>query len=259
MKKTLFLATLIMFSSIAVQAASVVITFGVNSLTQGTSSMDGTYLGEQGKVNQIKTGSSGSSYTSGALKNFDGSSTGITLVTGAGACGTQGVLTADNIQSSYNPDNSNKFFDTFGSDITTGNNGGCINKNNGSYTMQMRGLSAGSYMLTMLVGRGNAFGTTSSSYDLTGNIEGLSATLLDYSAGSNASVSGTTFSSEFGAGDWALVKYTFTVTEDNTTLSLVSNGSGNINALALDSIPEPATASLGLLGLAALAMRRRRA
>ena len=259
MKKTLFLAALITLSSIAVQAATVVITFGVNSLAQGTSSMDGTYLGEQGKVNLIKTGSSGGSYTSGALKNFDGSSTGITLVTGAGACGGQGVLTADNIQSSHNPDNSSKFFDTFGSDITTGNNGGCINKNSGSYTMQMRGLSAGIYTLTMLVGRGNSFGTASSTYDLTGNIEGLSATLLDYSAGSNASLSGTTLFSESGAGEWALVEYTFTVTEDNTTLSLTSNGTGNINALALSSIPEPATASLGLLGLAVLAMRRRRA
>lgn len=68
MKKTLFLAALITLSSIAVQAATVVITFGVNSLAQGTSSMDGTYLGEQGKVNLIKTGSSGGSYTSGALK-----------------------------------------------------------------------------------------------------------------------------------------------------------------------------------------------
>lgn len=260
MKKTLFLAALITLSSIAVQAATVVITFGVNSLTQGTSSMDGTYLGEQGKVNQIKTGSSGNSYTSGALKNFDGSSTGITLVTGASACGSGGILTADNIQNSHNLENSNKFFDTFGSDMTTGNNGGgCINKNPGPYTMQMRGLSAGSYTLTMLVGRGNPFGTTSSTYDLTGNIEGLSATLLDYSAGSNASISGTTLSSEFGAGEWALVKYTFTVTEDNTTLNLTSNGTGNINALALSSIPEPATASLGLLGLAVLAMRRRRA
>ncbi|WP_418167923.1 PEP-CTERM sorting domain-containing protein, partial [Akkermansia sp.] len=183
----------------------------------------------------------------------------ITLVTGAGACGGQGVLTADNIQSSHNPDNSSKFFDTFGSDITTGNNGGCINKNSGSYTMQMRGLSAGIYTLTMLVGRGNSFGTASSTYDLTGNIEGLSATLLDYSASSNASLSGTTLFSESGAGEWALVEYTFTVTKDNTTLSLTSNGTGNINALALSSIPEPATASLGLLGLAVLAMRRRRA
>ena len=260
MKKTLFLAALITLSSIAVQAATVVITFGVNSLAQGTSSMDGTYLGEQGKVNQIKTGSSGNSYTSGALKNFDGSSTGITLVTGASACGPNGILTADKIQNSYNPENSNKFFDVFGSDMTTGNSGGgCINKNPGPYTMQMRGLSAGSYTLTMLVGRGNPFGTASSTYDLTGNIEGLSATLLDYSAGSNASLSGTTLSSEFGEGEWALVEYTFTVTEDNTTLSLTSNGTGNINALALSSIPDPATASLGLLGLAVLAMRRRRA
>ncbi len=109
--------------------------------------------------------------------------------------------------------------------------------------MQMRGLSAGIYTLTMLVGRGNSFGTASSTYDLTGNIEGLSATLLDYSAGSNASLSGTTLFSESGAGEWALVEYTFTVTKDNTTLSLTSNGTGNINALALSSIPEPATAS----------------
>ena len=57
-----------------------------------------------------------------------------------------------------------------------------------------------------------------------------------------------------------LITYTFDVAEDGTQLNIKSQGgTGNINTLALASVPEPATASLGLLGLGALLMRRRRA
>lgn len=259
MKKTLFLTAFMLLSSIAIQAATVVVTFGVNSLPQGVSSINGTFLGETGRVNLVSPGDY--NYTAGGLVAFNGSSTGISLVTGAGACGSKGCFSTTNIKDSHdstvNPD---KFFNVFGSDMSTGNNGAALNIGSGSYTMQMQGLSAGAYTLTLLVGRANLHGTASSTYELSGvNIEGLSASLLDYSAGSSASLSGTTLSVDSGEGEWALVEYTFTVTTDDTTLNLKSNGTGNINALALSSVPEPATASLSLLGLAVLVMRRRRA
>lgn len=52
----------------------------------------------------------------------------------------------------------NKFYDVFGQDMTTGNPmGGAINpigSANGNFTMSLNNLSAGTYTLTMLVGRG---------------------------------------------------------------------------------------------------------
>ncbi len=56
----------------------------------------------------------------------------------------------------------NKFYDVFGQDMTTGNPmGGAINpigSANGNFTMSLNNLSAGTYTLTMLVGRGNNYG-----------------------------------------------------------------------------------------------------
>ncbi len=262
MKKTLLLTAFLVLSSITGYASTVVVTFGVNTLDRGMSTFTGTYLGESGSVNLIMTGNNGQSYTSSGLTAFDGDSTGITITTGAGACGGPGCLTTGNVKDSYDStQNPNKFFDIFGANMATGDNGGCINVGSGGYTMQLGGLSSGVYTLTMLVGRGNtSYGTASSTYTLDGTgITGLSANILDHSAGMSASLDGTDLTLGRGEGDWALVEYTFTVTADNTTLNLKSEGSGNIGALALASVPEPATASLGLLGLGVLLIRRRRA
>lgn len=46
---------------------------------------------------------------------------------------------------------------------------------------------------------------------------------------------------------------------DNTTLQAGASQEANLNAIAAAAVPEPATASLSLIGLAALMMRRRRA
>ena len=160
----------------------------------------------------------------------------------------------------------NKFYDVFGQDMTTGNPmGGAINpigSANGNFTMSLNNLSAGTYTLTMLVGRGNNYGagnTSSFSLDGTG-ISNISASLDDYSTGSGATLNGATVTGNTHTGDWMLITYTFDVAADGTRLDIQSQGgTGNINALALTSVPEPATASLGLLGLGALLMRRRRA
>lgn len=251
-------------ATVAAQASTVLISFGINS-GNGTAIVDGTYLGSSGqKVNKISTGGA-NSYTSGTLVTTGGDATGITLTTGGVCCGSGGVLTNATAKDSA-VGGSNKFYDIFDQDMSTGNPmGGVINTGdsaNGNFTMSLNNLSAGTYTLTMLVGRGNNYGTgNTSSFTIDGaGISNISAGLDDYSTGSGATLNGTTVTGNTHTGDWMVVTYTFDVAADGTQLNIQSRGgSGSINSLALTSVPEPATASLGLLGLGALLMRRRRA
>lgn len=263
MKKTLFILAAMTAAAVAAEASTVLISFGINS-GNGTAVVDGTYLGESGqKVNKISTGSS-SSYTSGTLVTSGGDATGITLTTGGVCCGSGGVLADTSAKDSALGLN-NKFYGIFGQDMSTGNPmGGVVNGNsaNGNFTMSLNNLSAGTYTLTMLVGRGNNYGTgNTSSFSIDGSgISNISASLDNYSTGSGATLNGATATGNTHTGDWMVVTYTFDVAADGTQLNIQSQGgSGSINSLALTSVPEPATASLGLLGLGALLMRRKRA
>lgn len=264
MKRTLFILATMLMTSVAAEASTVLISFGINS-GNGTAIVDGTYRGDAGqKVNKISTDSS-NSYTSGTLVTTGGTSTGITLTTGGVCCGSGGVLTDASAKGSALADHDNKFFDVFGSDMTTGNPmGGVVNGNsaNGNFTMSLNNLSAGTYTLTMLVGRGNNYGTgNTSSFSIDGaGISNISASLEDYSTGSGATVNGSTVTGNTHTGDWMVITYTFDVGADGSRLDIQSQGgSGSINSLDLTSVPEPAAASFGLLGLAALVIRRRRA
>ena len=264
MKKTLFILATMVAAAVAAEASTVLISFGINS-GNGTAVVDGTYLGEPGqKVNKISTGQS-NSYTSGTLVTTGGGSTGITLTTGGLCCVGPGAMT-DAAAKGSALGQDNKFYDVFGQDMTIGNPmGGAINpigSANGNFTMSLNNLSAGTYTLTMLVGRGNNYGAgNTSSFSLDGaGISNISASLDDYSTGSGATLNGATVTGNTHTGDWMLITYTFDVAADGTRLDIQSQGgTGNINALALTSVPEPATASLGLLGLGVLLMRRRRA
>lgn len=263
MKKTLFILATVIAATVAAEASTVLISFGVNS-GNGTATVEGTYLGESGQnVNKIST-TGGVSYTSGTLVTTGGDATGITLTTGGSCCGGPGVMT-DAVAKESALGQNNKFYGVFGQDMATGNPmGGVINGSsaNANFTMSMNNLSAGTYTLTMLVGRGNSYGTgNTSSFSIAGSgISNISASLDDYSVGSGATLNGATVTGNTYSGDWMLVTYTFDVDADGSRLNIQSRGgSGNINALALTSVPEPATASLGLLGLGALLMRRRRA
>ncbi|MEE0765038.1 PEP-CTERM sorting domain-containing protein [Akkermansia sp.] len=246
------------------EASTVLISFGINS-GNDTSVVNGTYRGETGqKVNKISTGSS-NSYTSGALSTTGGETTAITVTTGGVCCGSGGVLTDVTAKESALAGHDNKFYDVFGQDMSIGNPmGGVVNtagSANGNFTMSLNNLSAGTYTLTMLVGRGNGYGAgNTSSFSLSGDgIANISAILDDYSTGSGATLNGSTVTANTHTGDWVLMTYTFDVTADNTRLDILSEGgSGSINTLALTSVPEPATASLSLLGLSALLLRRRR-
>ena len=264
MKKTLFILATMVAAAVAAEASTLLISFGIKS-GKGTAGVDGTYLGEPGqKVNKISTGQS-NSYTSGTLVTTGGGSTGITLTTGGLCCGGPGAMT-DAAAKGSALGQDNKFYDVFGQDMTIGNPmGGAINpigSANGNFTMSLNNLSAGTYTLTMLVGRGNNYGAgNTSSFSLDGaGISNISASLDDYSTGSGATLNGATVTGNTHTGDWMLITYTFDVAADGTRLDIQSQGgTGNINALALTSVPEPATASLGLLGLGVLLMRRRRA
>ena len=251
-------------ATVAAEASTVLISFGINS-GNGTAIVEGTYRGEAGqKVNKVSTGSS-NSYTSGALATTGGETTAITVTTGGVCCGPNGALTDATAKVSALAGHDNKFYDVFGQDMSLGTPlGGVVNtagSANGNFTMSLNNLSAGTYTLTMLVGRGNDYGTgNTSSFSLSGDgIANISAILDDYSTGSGATLNGSTVTANTHTGDWVLMTYTFDVTADNTRLDILSQGgSGSINTLALTSVPEPATASLGLLGLSALLLRRRR-
>ena len=87
------------------------------------------------------------------------------------------------------------------------------------------------------------------------NTEGTVAPVLndDKTISATTERTGTT---DNQADNWALMEYTFTVGENGSFTVNATGGGGNIAAMML--IPEPATASLGLLGAFGLLLRRRR-
>lgn len=258
MKKTLFILAAMVAAAVAAEASTVLISFGINE-KDDVAVEDGTYLGKSGqKVNTIWiSGSSGANAAS--LVTTDNANSDITLTTNGGCCGGPGTMTDSSARASANG-TGDKFYGVFGQDMSLGNPmGGVLNSGN-DITMQMSGLSMGTYTLTILAGRGNSFNGGISTYSIGGDgIGNISASLDDYSLQSGASQTGTSIAANTDQGRWVLMTYTFEVTADDAILNINSRGGqGNINCLALTSVPEPATASLGLLGLGALLMRRRR-
>ncbi len=120
---------------------------------------------------------------------------------------------------------------------------------------------------------GTIFGQT---YSSGGNFEAIAVTMLMGNTGLNCYLtligedgviteySGTALTAQkFGTSNWTGLGYDVDVVKylafDNTYLSATDALAANRAALEAYMAPEPATASLTLLGLAALAMRRRRA
>lgn len=83
--------------------------------------------------------------------------------------------------------------------------------------------------------------------------EGTATTYGGQDSGLKASGFGALTSFTYGTD---YVKY---LVVDNTTLQAGASQEANLNAIAAAAVPEPATTSLSLIGLAALMMRRRRA
>ncbi|MCC8020801.1 MAG: PEP-CTERM sorting domain-containing protein [Akkermansia sp.] len=91
-------------------------------------------------------------------------------------------------------------------------------------------------------------------------LTGLTDYTISYAVGDGEGFSETASFSE-GAGSITLLKVTGTLTSDETvtaTTNVYKDGFGFV-ALSASAVPEPATATLGLLALGALALRRRRA
>lgn len=139
----------------------------------------------------------------------------------------------------------------------------------GGVSITFSGLKAGTYTLQVLGARGNAAYTGEVTYGISGegasvssasvlassNTEGVSAPVLH----DDMTVSATTHrtgNTDNQADNWALMEYTFTVGDNGTFTVNAAGGGGNIAAMML--VPEPATASLGMLGAFGLLLRRRR-
>ena len=271
MKKTLFIlaAALCGTASAALQKGDILaVTFtGTTTVTGNT--IDGTVLGQPGKVNGVQVGNGSASNdpgNAGNLLTLGGESAGIALtLSNAAGCGTGGMI---NTYKDAVTGNLSSVFDTT---VVSGNpNGGCINASGGAMTMTLTGLNVGeTYNFYVLVGRGNNWGsgadsTASITYTLGGGVTDVTSTLIGASDASS-SVSGNVLTSyEYNAGgnssasSWSLVEYTFTATTDEVNITTGSS-LGNINAFALQQVtPEPTTATLSLLALAGLCARRRR-
>lgn len=109
----------------------------------------------------------------------------------------------------------------------------------------------------------NTYESIAVTYQITSTGTWTYLTLVD-SEGTASTYSGTEGalkSSNFGA----LTSFTYGtdyvkyLVVDNTTLQAGASQEANLSAIAAAAVPEPATASLSLIGLAALMMRRRRA
>ncbi len=150
--------------------------------------------------------------------------------------------------------------------------GGVSKSGNGSNSASLFTLSgfqaSTTYTITLLCGRSNTYpsGDNTCGFSVSG-IEGLasltaSAVTTGYAGapviGENGSVTGI----GVNAKEMTEITWTFTTGEDTDglDLSLVGTGDYNVNMIEINSlnVPEPATASLSLLGLGLLVLRRKR-
>lgn len=245
-------------------AATYYVDFGNNSLTSaGLYLMNGAADANTPTTAQLITnlsiGSSGLSMSSSAVVN--GTGKGGTFVGGGGTNGVgSGMLSGARpdwfVSSGYETS-----CDKGWQDLASGGN-------NWDNTLTFSGLQASTtYTFTILSLRAND-GMTGTGQWSVGFSEGASGITGQSFSGKNwagSDLSGSfdsTVSVDSGAGKGGQLIYTFTtgdVAPDSFNLNL--SGNWNLNMIQIDAmqIPEPAVASLGLLGVALLGVRRRRA
>lgn len=242
-------------------AEPVLLVFGVNSGVN-TEYVTGKYLDETKTWNKLSTSKTdGYSYTD--IQGGNGQVvSGLSVQLNDPNCGDGGridTITGNEILGQYiDYAGENKIVDA------------CANKIGGTQ-ITFSGLKAGTYTLQILAGRGNQYGGTDvTTYGITGGgVGNVSASVLTSSNTSSIAapsvsadgteISASTYSSTANdktADNWALMQFTFTVGDEGTFTINSSGSGGNIAAVML--VPEPATVSLGFLGVLPLLMRRRR-
>lgn len=131
----------------------------------------------------------------------------------------------------------------------------------------LSGLAANTTYYLYVLGN-NGFSTNKTSMALSGGVSNVTGSLMDGYEGAGtvtgSTFQGTTDSSGVGM-EWAFTtnnsgQVTLTYERSAGAAADVVNADVSLNGfmLATEPIPEPATASLGLLGLAALLLRRRK-
>lgn len=266
MKKTFFITTLLMCTLMGANASMVLINFG--STNGGAATGDKTLIGGQTQNpvldgntwNQFYSPDRSGTIAATDLKCTDGTGSGITISgainagTGAGGAFASGSLPSSGILADYQG-------------YGNAPNGGVHTQ--GSPSTMTFSLSAGTYVFTVLSVRANNYNATNTgSLTLSGDhlafdADGTQGRIYDGSSinelTSTSTANGQQFSGLVFGGDadglnTKELTWTFTATED-TTVSLTADGWFSMNMLTIQTIPEPATASLGL---ASLMMRRRR-
>lgn len=260
MKKTLF-TLMAMLGIASADTVPFVVTFGTNS-GQSVTTPSVTLNSWSGVYNKISTKSDGGcTVDKNSLKMTDGSTSSYGVSVATAVSGGNGM-----INSMSNGENG-VVSDYFTVDIL----GAVVNGANGSTSVTLSNLSTGTYSLFVLGGRGNLYGNKETTvYSVTGaNVNVTGVDILDYAVSAqtidaptitaNNTVTATTYNPNGtkNATNWVLMRYDLLVSADNSSLTVTGNGSaGNIAGLIL--APEPATATLSLLALAGMALRRRR-
>lgn len=278
MKRTLFILICAFLCPMASQASSVLINIacGVDASKMGGASS--ATQGMQTGSFAVQTVDSGSwneitATNSGATTNTDQS---ISLVDSSNQ--TSGLSISNiNLPGSKGAGATFSSFPTGNADLSSkyasyGNawKGGVSTASGSSSSVQLFTLSgfqaSTTYTITLLCGRANTFPTTGSNtcgFTLSG-IEGLAASVATAGNAPSPTIDGSTVSG-IGVDGGQMTEVTWTFTTGDTVdpslnVSLTGIGDYNVNMIEINSlnVPEPGTASLSLLGLGALVLRRKR-
>lgn len=245
-------------------ATTYYVDFGNNNLNgTGNYLMDGAAnantLNKAQPLSPLSIGSSGLTLSSSAELN--GTGNGGTFIGGGGTngVGTSTIPTDSTLLNNYkNNESLNKGWQ----DLASGKG------ESQAQSLTFSGLQANTtYTFTFLSIRANdgmtGTGTWGMSFSEEGNVFNQNFSMLGYN-GQDAT-GAYTFNSatvESGIGKGAELTYSFTtgdVVPDSAMLNLSGNWNLNMAKIDIASVPEPTTASLGLLGLVLVAVRRRRA